>query len=231
MDLGGGGLVGAEGEIANEEGSGCAAGDGAAMEEHVVEGNREGGVVAVDDHSGGVADEEHVDAGRVDVGGGGVVVCGDDGDGIAAAVLLAEVGERDPATGGLGFGAAVHRALWHVAHQPPRKPPKHLSGGDSSLPTAEREQNGGIQRYALLCFKTLVHIGGESVFRCSRSWLMPIFSKSELAKLPVGRTDAIYTGPSQSITHYSVNGLTFVTILSFFFHGIKSQLYGGYKLG
>lgn len=91
------------------------------MGEHVVEGDGEGGVMAVDDHGGGVADEEHVDARRVDVGGGGVVVGGDDGDGLAAAVLLAEMGERDPATRGLGLRPAVHRALRHVAHQSPRQ--------------------------------------------------------------------------------------------------------------
>lgn len=86
------------------------------MDEHLVEGDGEGGVVAVDHHGGRVADEADVDAGHVEVDGGGVVVGGDDGDGLAPAVLLAEVGEGDALGRGLGLGAAVDGVLGDVAH-------------------------------------------------------------------------------------------------------------------
>lgn len=103
------------------------------MEKHVIEGDRESGIVTVDDHGGGVTDEEDVYAGGVHVDGGGIVVGGDDGDGFAAAVLLAEVGESNAVGGQLGLRPTVHCALRHVAHQAPRQPPQHLFLSLSSL--------------------------------------------------------------------------------------------------
>lgn len=86
------------------------------MDEHFVERDGKGGVVAVDDHGGGVSDEADVDADHVEVDSGGVVVGGDDGDGIAPAVLLPEAGQSHSLVGALGLGTAVHGVLRDVAH-------------------------------------------------------------------------------------------------------------------
>lgn len=123
--LGGGGLVAAEWEIPDEERARRAPGHGAAVLEHDVERDGERGVVAVDDHGGGVPDEADVDAGGVDVDRRGVVVGGDDGDGLPAAVLPTECGHRHAPRrrGLLRAWAPVDGGLRHVA-QPP--PPRHL---------------------------------------------------------------------------------------------------------
>jgi hypothetical protein len=122
--LGGGGLVASEGEIPDEERARGAPGDGAAVVEHEVERHGERGVVAVDDHGGGVSDEADVDPGGVNVDGGGVVVGGDDGDGLPAAVLAAERGERHAARRLLRARPPVDGGLRHVAQQPPRELPE-----------------------------------------------------------------------------------------------------------
>jgi hypothetical protein len=122
--LGGGGLVASEGEIPDEERARGAPGDGAAVVEHEVERHGERGVVAVDDHGGGVSDEADVDPCGVDVDGGGVVVGGDDGDGLPAAVLAAERGERHAARRLLRARPPVDGGLRHVAQQPPRELPE-----------------------------------------------------------------------------------------------------------
>lgn len=83
----GGGLIATEGEVADEERPGGAAGDGAAVLEHDVERDGERGVVAVHHHGRRVPDEADVDPGRVDVHRGRVVVGRDDGDGLPASVL------------------------------------------------------------------------------------------------------------------------------------------------
>lgn len=94
------------------------------MVEHEIERHGERGVVAVDDHGGGVADEADVDPGGVDVDGGGVVVGGDDGDGLPAAVLAAERGHRDAARRLLRARPPVDGGLRHVAEQAPRQLPE-----------------------------------------------------------------------------------------------------------
>lgn len=86
------------------------------MDEHFVKGDGESGVVAVYDHSGGVADEADVDAGHVEVHRGGIIVGGDDGNGLAPSVLLPEGGQSHSLVGALGLGTAVDRALRYVAH-------------------------------------------------------------------------------------------------------------------
>jgi len=116
-----GGLVAAEREIPDEERPWRAPGHGAAVLEHEVERDGERGVVAVDDHGGGVPDEADVDARGVDVDRGGVVVGGDDGDGLPSAVLAAEGGHRHAPRRRrlLRAWAPVDGGLRHVAQQPP----------------------------------------------------------------------------------------------------------------
>lgn len=70
--------------------------DGPAVAQELVQGEGEGGVVAVDDHAGGVPDEDDVRARGVDLPGGRVVVSGDDRDLVAPPVLLHERSRRDP---------------------------------------------------------------------------------------------------------------------------------------
>jgi len=79
--------VGEEGEVGDDEFIGGAAGDGAGVEGHHVDGGGEGVGVAVDDHGDGIADEDAVDGGLGDETREGVVVAGDHGE---------------PATGALG---------------------------------------------------------------------------------------------------------------------------------
>lgn len=62
------------------------------MDEHLIKCNGEGGIMAMDNHGGGVADEADIDAGGVDVDGRGVVVCGDHGDRLPVLVLSPEMG-------------------------------------------------------------------------------------------------------------------------------------------
>jgi hypothetical protein len=63
----GGGFVGAEREVADQEGPARAARDGARVRHHVVQSHGQRRVVAVHDHADRVADEEDVDAGGVDL--------------------------------------------------------------------------------------------------------------------------------------------------------------------
>jgi hypothetical protein len=92
--LSGRGLVGPEGEVADDERPRRAAHDGAAVLEHEVERDGEGVAVPVRDHRGGVADEDEVDPRGVHVDRGRVVVRGDHGEGLPAAVLPAERRQR-----------------------------------------------------------------------------------------------------------------------------------------
>lgn len=124
--LRGRGLVATEGEVADEERPRRASRHGAAVLEHDVEGDGEGGVVAVDDHGGGVADEADVDPRGVDVDGGGVVVGGHDRDGLPAAVLTAEGRHRHSPCRRrlLRPRAPIDGRLRHVAQHPPRQAPE-----------------------------------------------------------------------------------------------------------
>lgn len=142
----GGGLIATEGEVADEERPGGAAGDGAAVLEHDVERDGERGVVAVHHHGRRVPDEADVDPGRVDVHRGRVVVGRDDGDGLPASVLPAERRHRHPPRRPrprprprsrrrphiLRPRPAVDGRLRHVAQRPPllprqvpERPPHH----------------------------------------------------------------------------------------------------------
>ena len=77
----GAGCVGAKGHVGDEEGCCGAACDGAAVVEHLVEGETGGGGVAEGDLGEGVADEGDVDGVGGAGAGGGEVVGGEDGDG------------------------------------------------------------------------------------------------------------------------------------------------------
>ena len=81
--------------------------------------------MAVDDHGGGVPHETDVDARGVDVDRRGVVVGGDDGDGLPAAVLPAEGGHRHAPRrrGLLRARPPVDGRFRQVAQQPPRQLP------------------------------------------------------------------------------------------------------------
>ena len=83
-----GGLVGHVGHVADHEGGGCAAADGLRVADHVVHGDRQGGVVAEHGHAQAVADQDHLDAGLLLQIGGGVVVAGQPGDRLALATFL-----------------------------------------------------------------------------------------------------------------------------------------------
>ena len=77
----GAGCVGAKGHVGDEEGCRGAAGDGAAVVEHFVEGETGCGGVPEADLGEGVADEGDVDGVGGAGAGGGEVVCGEHGDG------------------------------------------------------------------------------------------------------------------------------------------------------
>ncbi|KAH1148932.1 hypothetical protein GYH30_043530 [Glycine max] len=63
------------------------------MEEHFLEHDGERGVMAVDHHCHGVADETDVDVNRVEVHHDGVVVGGDHGDRLGGMVLLPQLAQ------------------------------------------------------------------------------------------------------------------------------------------
>lgn len=109
------GLVGSERQVPDEERALGATRHGAAVDEHLIEGDGEGGVVAVNDHGSGVADQANVDAGGVQMHRGGVVVGRDHGYGLAPPVLLADVSERDALARVLWLRAAVDGVFRDVA--------------------------------------------------------------------------------------------------------------------
>ena len=76
----GGGLVGHEGHVEDDEGVAGAADDGGGVADHVVEGDGEGVGMAEEGGADGVADEDEGDAGVVQDAGGAVVVGGEAGD-------------------------------------------------------------------------------------------------------------------------------------------------------
>lgn len=100
----GGGVIAAEGHVDDEEGVADCAADCAGVMEHLVHGDGEGGVVAEGDHGEGVADEDEVDACFVDESRGGVVVCGEGGDGLVRALAVEEGLRGDFLRGGFTRG-------------------------------------------------------------------------------------------------------------------------------
>jgi len=61
----GAGLISPKRKVPNEEGALGTTRHRATVDEHFVERNRQGGVTAMDDHSGGISDEADVDSGGV----------------------------------------------------------------------------------------------------------------------------------------------------------------------
>ena len=92
-----------------------AASDGAAMDEHFFERDREGGVVAVDDHGSGVTHEANIDAGQVEMDRRRVVVGGDHGEGLAPPVLLPQVVQCHSLVRVLRLRSAVYSVFRQVA--------------------------------------------------------------------------------------------------------------------
>lgn len=97
-----GGVVGVDGEVAEDEGAWFCAGDGGDVVEHVLEGDVGGVWEAEDDHAEGVAYEEEVDILFVEEFGGGEVVGGECGDGVGGIFALGEGGDF------LGGGDVAH---------------------------------------------------------------------------------------------------------------------------
>ncbi len=85
-------VIAAEGHVGDEQGAADGAADGAGVVEHLVDGDGEGVFVAEDDHGERVADQDQVDAGFVGEAGGGVVVGGEGGDGLALRFISASAG-------------------------------------------------------------------------------------------------------------------------------------------
>ena len=95
-----GGLVAAEGHVRDDEGALGGIGHGAGHGDHLVDGQRDGGVAAVDDVGGGVADEQNVDAGVVEDAGGHHVIGRQGGNLLAVALGCLEVARAHAGDGG-----------------------------------------------------------------------------------------------------------------------------------
>ena len=121
-----GALVGAEGHVADQQRRLQPAADGAGHHQHLVHADRGGRVVAEDDHRGGVADQDDVDAGLLGDLGRGIVVGGDHHDRLAVALHL-----RDPREGHRARSVARRRWLLRWARA-------HSSASWSGLPSASR---------------------------------------------------------------------------------------------
>ena len=109
-----GGLVGAEGQVGDQERRLQPAAHGARQHDHLVHRHGHGGVIAEHGHGARVADQHHVDAGGLGHLGRGEVVGGDHDDGLAALALVGQRRERDRQAvvgGGVGgLGSGGHQA-------------------------------------------------------------------------------------------------------------------------
>ena len=88
-------LVGAEGQVADQQRRAQAAADRGGEHQQLVDGHRHGVRVAEHVVGGAVADQDDVDAGGLDGLGARVVVGGDHDDRLAQRAHLGELGERD----------------------------------------------------------------------------------------------------------------------------------------
>lgn len=114
----GAGLVASKRQVSDEEGALGATRHRAAVDEHLVQRDGQGGVVAVDDHGGGVAHQADVDAGGVQMHRRGVVVRRHHGYGLTPPVLLTELRESDALVRVLRLRAAVDGVLRDIAQAP-----------------------------------------------------------------------------------------------------------------
>lgn len=112
------GLVASKRQVPDEEGALGATRHRAAVGEHLLQRDRQGGVVAVDDHGGGVAHQADVDSGGVQMHRRGVVVRRHHGYGLAPLVLLAELRERDALARVLRLRSAVDGVFRDIAQAP-----------------------------------------------------------------------------------------------------------------
>ena len=127
--LRGGGLVRAEGQIGHDERALGATDDAAHQREQLVDADRDGGVVAVDDVGGRVADEQDGDAGLVEHPRGRVVVGREHRPALAAFLRGLQITDGDAA----GGDPAVER---HGGRCSSRRCSGH--GGVASLPPRGR---------------------------------------------------------------------------------------------
>jgi hypothetical protein len=102
-----GGLIGAEGEIGDEQRAVHAAPRGGGQHQHLLDGHRDRGVVAEDDLGTGVADEHDVGAGGVDDLAAREVVGGDHHDRLAQALLLGQAWQGHGQPPGVGVGVGL----------------------------------------------------------------------------------------------------------------------------
>lgn len=86
--LNGARLVESKGQVPNQKWALGPTRHRSAVDEHFIKRYREGGIIAVHDHRGRVADQRNVNSSRVQVNRRGVVVGGDHSDGLALLVLL-----------------------------------------------------------------------------------------------------------------------------------------------
>ena len=84
---------------------------GARVVQHLVHGDGQRVFVAEHDHGEGVADEDEVDAGFVDQAGGGVVVGGERGDGLALALHFCQRRNGNFCEGLVGDGSIERRGI------------------------------------------------------------------------------------------------------------------------
>ena len=112
------GLVGAERKVRDHQGARGAPHDGRDERHHLVDGDREGRVVAVDDHRGRVADQEHRDAGRVEQARGQGVVGGEHRPPLALGLGGGEVTDGDAAPGGAAVQALEGHGIPLVVSRP-----------------------------------------------------------------------------------------------------------------
>jgi hypothetical protein len=93
--LGGGDLVGAEGQVGDDQRARRAADHGLGQHQQLVDRDRDGRVVPEDVVGGGVADQEHRDAGLVEHAGRGEVVGGEHRPPLTRVLPLLEVVDAD----------------------------------------------------------------------------------------------------------------------------------------
>ena len=115
-----GDLVGAEGQVADQERGAQPAAGGPRQHEHLVELDADGARIAEHGHGAGVADQDEVDAGRLGGAGAREVVGGDHDDRLAEALLLEQPRQGHRQARGVGRGWMFGCAL--MATQPPGCP-------------------------------------------------------------------------------------------------------------
>ena len=94
-------LVGAEGHVGDDQGAVAAPGHHGGVVDHVGQGHRQGGIVALHHHAEGIAHQHGIDPGVVAEAGKAGVVAGQHGDFLAGGPELGHVGDGQAAGRGL----------------------------------------------------------------------------------------------------------------------------------